>query len=73
MKSQFNDCAANLGSREPQNSEDSVKNVFKKKVNFNMQYKAIIFSANKKKKCPIRTLKKILNLYRKPFLRCEAN
>ena len=26
MKSQFNDCVANLGSSEPQNSEDSVKN-----------------------------------------------
>lgn len=74
MKSQFNDCAANLGSSEPQNSEDSVKNVFKKKVNFNMKYKAIIFSANKGKKCPIRTLKKKkLNLYKKPFLRYEAN
>lgn len=49
MKSQFNDYAANLGSSEPQNSEDSVKNVFKKKLNFNMKYKAIIFCANKKK------------------------
>ena len=74
MKSQFNDCVANLGSSEPQNSEDSVKNAFKKKVNFNMKYKAIIFSANKEKKMPGKdSEKKILNLYKIPFLRYEAN
>lgn len=73
MKSQFNDCAANLGSRGSQNSEDSVKNAFKKKLNFNMKYKAIIFCANKKKMPDKDSEKKILNLYKKSFLRYEAN